>query len=241
MSLRKNLDNLLIELNKGIENIETKAHLNLDSLMILFDIDVSNPDHQLLKKTQNEIDERDKRIRTEGDNVEQLIVRILSLQAPVGPDLRRVLSCFRLIYDLERISRDAKHVFDYFLLFLDDREISDKSSDYMAKIFTDLKGGVEAGQSLLKNFVKAFFSNKLSDEDRDTLIATSREFDETIDDLFDKKIEELDKKTDDMVIENQTANAALFGLRSLERLGDHACNLLERSIYIQTGMKYSIK
>jgi phosphate transport system protein len=241
MSLRKQLDNLLLELNSSVQTIESMVSLNLNALFILLDCDVSNPNLVDLRNAQNDIDKRDQEIRVHGDKLEQLIVRILSLQAPVGADLRRTIATIRLIYDLERVSRDAKHVFDYFFLFLGDRNETEKSADYMISIFSDLTNGVKSAQKLMKNFKLAFFTENIEKQKIDEIIHESKTYDETIDKLFDDKIEELNKMTDNNVIENRTASAALFGLRSLERLGDHICNLLEKAVYVQTSEKVIIK
>ena len=57
------------------------------------------------------INANDLSVHSLGDALEQESVKILSLQAPVGRDLRTVLSSFRIIYDIQRISKDTSHSF----------------------------------------------------------------------------------------------------------------------------------
>ncbi len=56
---------------------------------------------ELRKERISQINTNDLSVESLGDVLEASSVKILSLQAPVGRDLRMVLSSFRIIYDIK--------------------------------------------------------------------------------------------------------------------------------------------
>lgn len=228
--VRTSLNNLMAELAAGIELLIKQARLNIDSLSPLL-----NGSETDVVSLSADIVSRDKFIRKQGDELEGLIVKILSLQAPVGRDLRKVISSFRIIYDLERISRDSLHAFEFF------DSSRDKQNDFPQSIFSDVLQTLNALRGIMDNFSSVYFSDDFVATQVTELAQNTSNLDEQIDKLFEQEISEIHAGANAGKLNAESAHLLLFALRAYERVGDHACNLLERAVYVQTGEKIRVE
>ncbi len=237
MTLRVNLTQQLDELRGQIRHMLTMAEQNVNSVSQLF----SFSEKDLITLNHEEVLEgvkrRDMELRIQGDKTEDIVMKILSLQAPVSKDLRLTLSTFRIIYDLERISRDSLHTFEHFVNFIIAFQSGEMDKTTLFNFFNRLYEGSKAIIRLLKQFEMIYFGTLSSDIKK--LLEEARANDTILDNLFQNGVKEIEQ-SDKVFVNNLTQNSALFGLRSIERVGDHACNLLERALYIQTAEKYVV-
>ncbi len=226
---RTNLNILMMELDNKMKDILNLATVSIEALVPLL---AGKVDDMLY----NTINNYDRKIRILGDNLEKLIIKILSLQAPVGRDLRKVISSFRIIYDIERISRDALHVYKYFK-----NSIQLCDFQILSTLLNDVSITLDPLRRILNNFYTIYFNDNIIQSKANMLAKTSSAFDEQIDNLYEQKIKDIYVMSNNGNLTTEAAHNLLFALRSYERVGDHACNLLERAVYIQTGNKIEVK
>lgn len=228
--IRISLEQQIEELKSGILKMLEIINTNLGEITSYFsrkDRTEFNPSTAL-----TEIKTNDLTVRSLGNELETQSVRILSLQAPVGRDLRLVISSFRMIYDLQRISRDALNAF---------QDVMQIDSNKIQIIYTEIEKLVKnigVGIELLNIFRSIYLQNTVEHQEFPQLMEKSIKLDNKIDDTYDKIVESVFQKEN---IGIETGVHLLSANRSLERYGDHACNIIERAIYIQTGDRVLIK
>ncbi len=237
MTLRVSLTQQLDELRTRIRHMLTMSEHNINSVSQLFSFSGEELNTLNIEEVLEGVKRRDMELRIQGDMTEDIVMKILSLQAPVGKDLRLTLSTFRIIYDLERISRDSLHTFEHFVNFVIAFQSGEMDKATLLNFFNRLYEGSKAIIRLLKQFEMIYFGTLSSDIEK--LLEEARANDTILDNLYQDGVREIEQ-SDKVLVNNLTQNSALFGLRSIERVGDHACNLLERALYIQTAKKYAV-
>ena len=141
-----------------------------------------------------------------------------------------------MIYDLQRISRDSYNAFADILA--SGIQQHDQFKPQIANIFQIL----ENSKHLLKNFMEVYQLPMSEHIDTfEEIINTSTELDTEIDNIFSSNTEIIIANTTDGILQPVSGYHFISSLRSLERVGDHCCNLIERAIYIQSGEKAIIK
>jgi len=159
-------------------------------------------------------------------DIENKCMKLLALQQPMAVDLRTIGTCMKIITDFDRISDLAG---DIAVIV---RRIADEP---FAKPLIDIPRMSEISQGMIADCLTAFSS-------RDTgILEDFSARDDVIDALFDQVRRELMT----IMIENPKciANAShlLFVALHLERIGDHACNIASRIIYMATGEKRKLE
>lgn len=150
--------------------------------------------------------------------------RLFAIHKPVARDLRFVLTLSRAVYDLERIAGEAVRVAD----------IAEGLYEYQptireCAIFQDVERNARPALELLDRSLRA-----LAEEDVRTAVDVALAARE-LDDLFKGSIRRLatylleDPRNIRWVID------ATLGIRSMERIGDHACSIARNLIYSVTG------
>ncbi|RJS74256.1 phosphate transport system regulatory protein PhoU [Methanophagales archaeon] len=159
-------------------------------------------------------------------DIENRCMRLLALQQPMASDLRTIGTCMKIITDFDRISDLAGDIAEIV------RRIADEP---FAKPLIDVPRMSEISQGMISDCLKAFSTGDIK------LLEDFSERDDVIDALFDQVRRELMM----IMIENPRciANAShlLFVALHLERIGDHACNIASRIIYMVTGEKRKLE
>ena len=159
-------------------------------------------------------------------DIENRCMRLLALQQPMAADLRTIGTCMKIITDFDRISDLAGDIAEIV------RRIADEP---FAKPLIDVPRMSEISQGMISDCLKAFSTGDIK------LLEDFSERDDVIDALFDQVRRELMM----IMIENPRciANAShlLFVALHLERIGDHACNIASRIIYMVTGEKRKLE
>jgi phosphate transport system protein len=150
-------------------------------------------------------------------------VQILALHQPVARDLRAVTSILRTVIDLERIADHAVNIAEYALKI---------GNEPLLKPLIDIPRMAGMAMEMLHSALQAFVA-------RD--VAKAREIplqDDAIDqiyaDLYDELLGFIIAGSDNNRWEAQSV-ILLFTSHSLERIADHAVNICERLIYLETG------
>ncbi len=159
-------------------------------------------------------------------DIENRCMKLLALQQPMAVDLRTIGTCMKIITDFDRISDLAG---DIAVIV---RRIADEPH---AKPLIDVPRMSELSQGMIADCLTAFSSGDIK------ILEDFSERDDVIDALFDQVRRELMM----IMIENPKciANAShlLFVGLHLERIGDHACNIASRILYMVTGEKRKLE
>ena len=159
-------------------------------------------------------------------DIENRCMKLLALQQPMAVDLRTIGTCMKVITDFDRISDLAGDVAEIVIRIADEP---------LAKPLIDIPRMSEISQGMISDCLKAFSSGDIK------ILENFSERDDVIDALFDQIRRELMM----IMIEKPRgiANAShlLFVALHLERIGDHACNIASRIIYMVTGEKRKLE
>lgn len=163
------------------------------------------------------------------DNIELEIelecMNLIALQQPMAKDLRVIGTVLKIITDLERMGDHAVNIAKVVL------EIGEEP---FVKPLIDIPKMAKLAQAMVKKSLDAFMNADIE------LAREVANDDEAVDEIYEKIYTELINK---MIAENtivkQATNLIFIG-RYLERIADHATNIGERVIFIETGENIEI-
>lgn len=157
--------------------------------------------------------------------LENECMRLLALQQPMARDLRVIGTIMKIITDLERMGDHAVNIAKVTI------EIGNEP---LIKPLIDIPRMAKLSQEMVNKSLDAFMRS-------DIHLAEEVAYD---DEAVDKIYEEIYKELIEMIIENPSitrqATHLLFIGRYLERIADHATNIGERVIYMETGERVEI-
>ncbi len=167
----------------------------------------------------DEIDEMEKKI-------EARCLSLILRQQPVASDLRKISSALKMITDIERIADNAADIAEISLSIKGDHiENMVKHIPQMAKISSSMVHG--AIDSFVRNDID-FAKNII-------------ERDDEVDELFLNVRDELaDTLKNDKDIFNNSIDFLMIA-KYLERIADHAVNICEWVLFLETGVHKDIK
>lgn len=176
---------------------------------------INDNDHNLAL----EIIQNDTIINEMEDAINQKVIQIIALQAPVATDLRVLISTLKISNQLERIADYVVNIADYFIVFADDSD---------PRFQTILLEMINAILMMLDETIKVLENPEINK------VKEIAKMDKKIDDLYDQM--------NDMLIESDNEeNLTKYYLRTiliakyLERSGDHITNVLESIAYYLDG------
>lgn len=177
---------------------------------------MSNKDKSLAR----DIIQRDKLINDMDRHIETICTDIIIRQQPVATDLRVVTAALKIITDLERIGDQAQDISEIILMM----------NDEPYKIKTELLEEMfEEVAEMLKQAIDAFVVSNVE------LALYVKRRDDRVDELFEQVrancIVALKENSEDPT---QVVDLIQIG-KYLERIGDHAENISEWVVYIDTG------
>lgn len=152
--------------------------------------------------------------------VNELVVRVLALRAPMADDLRMVVTALKVASDLERIADYAANIAR--------RSLSLSATPSLPSIRTVRRIGVLV-QRQLDDVMDAY-----TRQDADKALAVWNS-DQEIDEMYSGLFREL---LTYMMEDPHTIGSAshlLFVAKNMERIGDHATNISEMIYFIITG------
>lgn len=162
----------------------------------------------------------DKKINEAYFKIERLCLELLALQQPMAGDLRRIASTLKVITDLERM---ADHAVDIA------RVVERIGEQRLVKRLVDIPQMATLVQEMIAIALSAFVDQDM----QRALVLTEK--DHHVDRLHRQVI----KETQALMEQDGTTVAQgvqlLFASNALERIGDHATNLGEWFIYMETG------
>ncbi|MDI6605180.1 MAG: phosphate signaling complex protein PhoU [Thermoanaerobacteraceae bacterium] len=172
-----------------------------------------------VRLAQKVIDE-DERIDKMEIDIDDKCVKIIIMQQPIAKDLRIVITCLKLVTDLERM---ADHAVDIAKIT---KRIADQK--YIKPLIDIPKMG-----EIVKEMVKLSLDSYVHQDIE--LAKTISQKDDIIDGLYKQIFSELLMY---MIEDSTTINQAtqfLFVARHLERIADHATNICEWVTFLESG------
>ncbi|RCX31268.1 phosphate signaling complex protein PhoU [Thioalbus denitrificans] len=175
-------------------------------------------------ETAREVAERDQEVNRLDIRVDDELVRVLAMRAPVGKDLREVMAVAKSVTDLERVGDEARRVAQLTQRLYGGNGASPNPS--LLRDLFELGRGVTAA---LETTLRAFESLDLD------LALEVLQHDETLDGEFQSALRRLstyimeDHRNVGHVVE------VVLGLRALDRIGAHAKNIAGYIIYLANG------
>ena len=179
-------------------------------------------DHALATRVMNEDDEIDDMIV----EIEDDCILLIAKQQPIAHDLRVIATGFKISTDIERI---GDHAFDIARTAKTDGELLDDEHAALVK---------ELGDCATLMVAKAMEAYR----DANVRLADDvRHMDKRMDDIFQRTFYSLSHFVTESGTHPEEATKLLFIARFLERIGDHAVNIAEWVVYLETAERIRTK
>jgi len=168
-----------------------------------------------------EVVERDADINQLNFHLQNQCISLLSLQAPMAGDLRVIVSVTSVLDNLERMGDHAEGIAKIVIMMQDEP---------LVKPLIDMPIMATKAREMLRLAVRSFV-----DRDPEAAYGVGR-MDDLVDQLYDQIYTDLVQVMvgDPSTIEPSTH--LLWCAHNLERIGDRATNIAERTVYAATGM-----
>jgi len=196
------------ELNLLDHKIAQMGGLTEHNLGRAFDA-LNNHDPQLAERviiSDAEID----RLQAE---IEEQVISMIALRAPLAEDLRHIMAALKITGDLERIGDLAKNIAK--------RSRAIAAEQHPKPLMLGLRNMVERALSQLKDVLDAY-----ADRNADLALQVWRR-DEQIDAMYNSVFRELLTYMMEDPRNIGMCTHLLFGAKNLERIGDHTTNIAE--------------
>ncbi|MCG0277670.1 MAG: phosphate signaling complex protein PhoU [Thermanaeromonas sp.] len=177
---------------------------------------------KLDSKIANEVIEGDTVVDELELQIEDQCLKLIATQQPMAKDLRKIAAGFKIITDLERIA-------DYSVDIARTANRIIATGQPLIKPLIDIPRMAELAQNMVKQALDAYVHGDVK------LAYAVAEADDQVDQLHNQIFRELLV----FMMENPRtitqATYLLFVSRYLERIADHATNIAEEAIYLETG------
>lgn len=172
------------------------------------------------RETARQVIDGDQAINAVYHQVEGLCLDLLLRQQPMAKDLRRITTILKVITDLERIADHA----------VDIAKVAERlAGQKLVKPLVDIPQMALLAQEMVGSALSAFVAK---DRERANNLAA---LDHDLDRLYRLTITEIEELMQQDPAAVSQGIQLLFTSQALERIGDHATNLGEWFIFLETG------
>jgi phosphate transport system protein len=152
--------------------------------------------------------------------LEERIMRVIAMQAPVAGDLRLLLTALKNATDIERLGDYAKDISEITIALRD--------KPYFTKLI-NIPRMAEVAIQMVQMSLEAF-------ENQDAALAGEvHAHDDEVDQLFSRTFRILSTYVFEDPKNIEQAFNLMLVARHLERIADHALNIANRTIYMEKG------
>ena len=154
-------------------------------------------------------------------NIEKLCMNLIALQQPIARDLRTIAACLKILTDIEREGDQCADICE--ILLVGELNNNSLAANHVVQM-------LEAARNMFRNAMDVFISR---DVEAARAVCDS---DDEVDAMFSRIILEVCN-----IISENPQNVMrevdlLFITKYIERIGDHATNIAEWVIYMETGV-----
>jgi phosphate transport system protein len=153
-------------------------------------------------------------------DIEKRCLQLMALQQPMATDLRAVGTALKIVTDLERMADHAADIAKVTVRL---------EGDKLIKELVDIPRMADRVQAMTKEALEAYVNRDVERSKR--MIAMDDDIDRTYKDIFDELMGIMQTEPQHV----KQATYLLLVAMYLERVGDHATNLGEWTIYLVTG------
>lgn len=153
-------------------------------------------------------------------DIEKRCLQLMALQQPMATDLHAVGTALKIVTDLERMADHATDIAKVTVRL---------EGEKLIKELVDIPRMAERVQAMTKEALEAYVNRDV--ERSQQMIAMDDEIDRTYKDIFDELMGLMQTEPQHV----KQATYLLLVAMYLERVGDHATNLGEWTIYLVTG------
>jgi phosphate transport system protein len=213
-------DIAIAKINKAFEDMANIVLSQLDILDSVIDSEEKASDKEIFAKLR----ENEQKLDNFEIILDNKIIQAIVLYQPVASDLRNIFALYRMMINLERIGDLIMKIYHHHK-DLKEKYFDDKASSLF-------QGMLQSASKMVRNSVLSFLNTNV-----ETAISTIRK-DEDLDELNQKLLKknlaslEISKKSRELILNFVDIRAMIS---SVERIGDHATNIAEASIYAITG------
>lgn len=215
-----NKDTAIQKIIHEFEQLSNLIFAQLDILIKIFETYSDGIPDEVFQK----LDENEKKIDKSEVKLDYQIINAIVLYKPVASDLRQLFAIYRMVINLERVADRVIKIAN-FIIKIKDTELLKKSSSVLLFM-------LKLASTMINRALLSFTNNDLKGA-----IWTIQK-DEVIDDI-NKKLLKKTIKDSELSEEFQTLLISMADIgsiiSSIERIGDHATNIAETSIYAFSG------
>ncbi len=210
------LHSISIHFNEMVKIVMRQLDI-MDKLFVDHTIQIPSELQEEIKENEDKIDEYETSLGNE-------IIDIIVLQNPVASDIRKIMSVYQIISNLERIGDQVKNI-DKLLPRIEDKVIY----EHMVSVISNM---MTSSIMMVKKSISSFV-----DDDNNAAVWTIRN-DSVVDEINHKLIKDTIRKSH-YSNDIQHLLFTFINLNSIisniERIADHATNIAEASIYANIG------
>jgi phosphate transport system protein len=212
-----------LAIQKIEKDFEKLSNLILEQLRLLHDLlnkEVKVDKNTVLKKLLSNEEDIDKF----EVQLDEKIVKVIVLHHPLATDLRRLFAIYHMTINLERVGDLVVKITNTYLE-IEDSTLQEESA-------STLQNMLKITSKMVNRALLSFINNDA--EFATWTINKDMEFDELNRKLLKKNIKSAGLPKESQKILNNLVDLRSI-ISSLERIGDHATNIAESSIYSMTG------
>lgn len=157
--------------------------------------------------------------------IEEECIRIIAMEQPLARDLRKIIIAIKIITDLERM---ADHAVDI------GKIVCEISNQEYIKDLVDIPKMAEIVEEMVKEAVDAYITENINKAEDICMM------DDKVDSYYKSIISELENLMAKSPENIYQGSRFIIVTRLLERIADHATNICERVIYLQTGNRVEL-
>jgi phosphate transport system protein len=153
-------------------------------------------------------------------DIEKRCLELMALQQPMASDLRAIGTSLKIVTDLERMADHATDIAKVTVRL---------QGEKLIKELVDIPRMAELVEVMTREALEAYVNRSVEQAKR--MVAMDDEIDRTYRMIFDELMDIMQKQPHNV----KQATYLLMVAHYLERVGDHATNLGEWTIYLATG------
>jgi len=211
------------------KEIMKELNKHLDDLSNLVITMIQNGNKALVQDDEElfkELEEELKEVHDHCYAIDETVMSSIALHQPFAKDLRFILSTIKVTNEIHRSAHDAVHIAN--------------SSEFINK--GENKGIVKRieeiaikASSMFKDSIDAFRNQK------ELNIKKWTKFDDEVDKLHADIISDVSDLIEKDATWSRAGVSLILTSRYIERIADHACNIVEESNYVVTGKRVKIE